>query len=62
MVIATVLYVGVAIVLTGMVSYTKLNVPDPVAFAMNMVHQNWTAGIISLGACGNVYYDGDDDL
>ena len=55
LVIATILYVGVSIVLTGMVSYTKLNVADPVAFAMNLVNQNWTAGIISLGALAGMF-------
>ncbi len=50
LIICTILYTLVSIVLTGMVSYTKLNVADPVAFALRLVHQNWAAGIISLGA------------
>ncbi|WP_042349597.1 amino acid permease [Bacillus massiliigorillae] len=48
--ICTILYVAVSLVLTGMVSYTKLNVSDPVSFAMQLVNQDWIAGIISLGA------------
>ncbi|WP_042148139.1 amino acid permease [Paucisalibacillus sp. EB02] len=48
--ICTTLYVAVSLVLTGMVSYTELNVSDPVSFAMEMVNQNWVAGFISLGA------------
>jgi basic amino acid/polyamine antiporter, APA family len=48
--ICTTLYVAVSLVLTGMVSYTKLNVSDPVSFAMGLVNQNWIAGFISLGA------------
>ncbi|MFJ8258604.1 amino acid permease [Peribacillus asahii] len=48
--ICTILYVAVSLVLTGMVSYTQLNVSDPVSFVMQMVHQDWVAGIISLGA------------
>ncbi|WP_026908285.1 amino acid permease [Paucisalibacillus globulus] len=48
--ICTLLYVAVSLVLTGMVSYTNLNVSDPVSFAMEMVNQNWIAGFISLGA------------
>ncbi|GIO26566.1 APC family permease [Ornithinibacillus bavariensis] len=48
--ICTSLYVVVSLVLTGMVSYTKLNVSDPVSFAMGLVNQNWIAGFISLGA------------
>ncbi len=48
--ICTLLYVAVSLVLTGIVPYTSLNVDDPVSFAMQMVHQDWVAGIISLGA------------
>ncbi|MGM9966150.1 amino acid permease [uncultured Rummeliibacillus sp.] len=48
--ICTVLYVAVSLVLTGMVPYTDLNVSNPVSFAMQLVHQDWVSGIISLGA------------
>ncbi|WP_379970424.1 amino acid permease [Ectobacillus sp. sgz5001026] len=48
--ICTVLYVGVSAVLTGMVPYTQLDVKNPVAFALQYVHQDWAAGLISLGA------------
>ncbi|WP_010677718.1 amino acid permease [Bacillus timonensis] len=48
--ICTILYVAVSLVLTGMVSYTKLNVSDPVSFVMQIVGQDWVAGIVSLGA------------
>ena len=48
--ICTLLYVTVSLVLTGIVSYTHLNVNDPVNFAMQIIHQDWAAGIISLGA------------
>ncbi len=48
--ICTILYVVVSLVLTGMVPYTKLNVGDPVSFALNFVGQNSIAGIISVGA------------
>ncbi|GAA3327923.1 hypothetical protein GCM10020331_069820 [Ectobacillus funiculus] len=48
--ICTFLYVVVSLVLTGMVPYTKLNVGDPVSFALNFVGQNSIAGIISVGA------------
>ena len=43
LVIATVLYMGVAAVLTGMVKYTKLNVANPVAYALQLVHHGWLA-------------------
>jgi APA family basic amino acid/polyamine antiporter len=48
--ICMVLYVAVSAVLTGMVPYPKLNVGDPVAFALRVVGQNWVAGFVSLGA------------
>jgi len=48
--ICTVLYVIVSLVLTGMAPYTQLNVSDPVSYVMQLVHQDWIAGIISLGA------------
>lgn len=48
--ICTLLYVSVSLVLTGIVSYTHLNVSDPVSFAMQLIHQDWAAGLISLGA------------
>ncbi|WP_062108026.1 amino acid permease [Bacillus niameyensis] len=48
--ICTILYVTVSLILTGIVSYTQLNVNDPVSFAMQLINQNWVAGIISLGA------------
>lgn len=48
--ICTLLYIAVSLVLTGMVSYTRLNVSDPVSFAMQLMHQEWVAGVISLGA------------
>lgn len=37
--ICTILYILVAAVLTGMTSYTKLNVSDPVSFALHLVNQ-----------------------
>ncbi|MBA5760545.1 amino acid permease, partial [Escherichia coli] len=36
--------------LTGMVPYTDLNVTDPVAYALQVINQDWVAGIVSLGA------------
>lgn len=48
--ICIVLYVAVSAVLTGMIPYAKLNVGDPVAFALRVVHQNWVAGFVSLGS------------
>ncbi|MDO4902753.1 MAG: amino acid permease [Limosilactobacillus sp.] len=48
--IVTVFYMAVSVVLTGMVKYTKLDVANPVAFALQMVHQDWIAELLSIGA------------
>lgn len=48
--VATILYMGVAAVLTGMVKYTKLNVANPVAYALQLVNQGWLADLLSIGA------------
>lgn len=48
--VAVVLYSGVSLVLTGMVNYTKLNLANPVAFALEYVHQDWLAELLSIGA------------
>lgn len=50
LIVATILYVLVSLVMVGSVSYTRLNVNDPVAFVLHVINQNWAAGIISLGA------------
>jgi len=48
--ICTVLYILIALVLTGMVSYTKLNLSDPLAFVFEAVHQKWIGYFISVSA------------
>jgi APA family basic amino acid/polyamine antiporter len=48
--VCTVLYIIVVAILTGMVPFTKLNVPSPVAFAMDQVGLGWASAIISIGA------------
>jgi APA family basic amino acid/polyamine antiporter len=45
-----ILYVLVAFVLTGIVPYDKLNVPDPIAVGVDAVGLKWLAPIIKLGA------------
>ncbi len=53
LIICTIIYVLVALVLTGMTSYTNLNVGDPLAYvfsAMNSKWANWIAGVISISA------------
>ncbi|MGJ1196192.1 amino acid permease [Sphingobacterium spiritivorum] len=46
--ICTVLYVAIALVLTGMVNYTELNVKDPLAYVFQYVGFDHMAGIISV--------------
>ena len=50
LVICTILYVLVAIVLTGVVPYDQLNVPDPIAVGINALGMKWLAIPIKLGA------------
>jgi basic amino acid/polyamine antiporter, APA family len=50
LIICTVLYVLIALVLTGMVSYKKLAVGDPLAYVFNQVHLTKLSGIISFSA------------
>ncbi len=52
LVICTVLYVVLALVLTGMVKYTELNVGDPLAFVFGPEGVNipWVSGIIAVSA------------
>jgi len=50
--VSTILYILVAIVLTGMVSYTTLNVADPIAVGVNAMGDGmfWLRPIIKLAA------------
>ncbi|RYD51176.1 MAG: amino acid permease [Sphingobacteriales bacterium] len=50
LVICTIIYVLIALVLTGMVSYTTLDVGDPLAAVFAQVGQPWIAGIIAASA------------
>ncbi|TDH29172.1 amino acid permease [Segetibacter sp. 3557_3] len=50
LIICTVLYVVLALVLTGMVSYTKLNVGDPLALVFDEVGLKWVSGIVAVSA------------
>lgn len=54
LVICTLLYIIVSFILTGVVPYKLLDVAAPVAFALRYIHQDWAAGIISLGAMGGI--------
>ncbi len=50
--ICTVLYIAVALVLTGIVNYTQLNVPDPIAVGINAAGPGlaWLRPVVKIGA------------
>lgn len=50
LVICTVLYILIALVLTGMVSYSQLKVNDPLAYVFQAVNLPWIGYIISVSA------------
>ncbi|PYY00363.1 MAG: amino acid permease, partial [Acidobacteria bacterium] len=51
--ICTVLYILVAVVLTGLVKYTNLDVPDPIAIGIDVTGVRWGSMVVKLGAiCG----------
>ncbi|OYU83474.1 MAG: amino acid permease [Flavobacterium sp. BFFFF2] len=49
-IICTVLYSVIALVLTGMVPYDKLDVGDPLAFVFGQLNLGWMSGIIAVSA------------
>jgi len=50
LVICTILYILVALVLTGIVPFTLLGVPDPIAVGVDATGLTWLAPLIKLGA------------
>jgi APA family basic amino acid/polyamine antiporter len=48
--VCTVIYILVAIVLTGLVPWRELGTAEPLATAFSTLGMNWTAAIISFGA------------
>ena len=53
LVICTVLYILVAGVLTGLVKYSSLDVPDPIAIGIDITGVGWGSKLVKLGAiCG----------
>ncbi len=50
LVICTVLYIAIALVLTGMVPYTQLNVNDPLAYVFEAVGERWISYIVAISA------------
>ncbi|MQS76662.1 APC family permease [Companilactobacillus halodurans] len=54
-VVAVILYVGFSFVLTGIVNYKQLNVDDPAAYALKVVHLNTWNKLITLGALVGIF-------
>jgi len=50
LIICSVLYILIALTLTGMVSYKELAIGDPLAFVFEKLHVNWMSGIIAVSA------------
>lgn len=48
--VCTVLYVLVAYVLTGLVDYRQLNVPDPIAVGIDATGISWLKPVVKMGA------------
>jgi amino acid transporter len=49
-IICTILYVCIALVLTGMVKYNTLAVGDPLAFVFGVINLKWMAAIVGVSA------------
>lgn len=48
--ICTVLYIAVSLVLTGVVPYTELNVPHPIAVGISVTNIGWLTTAVEVGA------------
>ncbi|WP_443098685.1 amino acid permease [Thiovibrio frasassiensis] len=49
LVFCTAIYIVVAGLLTGMVPYTQLNVPSPVAHSLHLIGVNWASALVATG-------------
>lgn len=54
-VVAVILYVGFSFVLTGVVNYKELNVDDPAAYALKVVHLDTWNKLITIGALVGIF-------
>jgi amino acid transporter len=50
LIISTILYILVALVITGMINYNELNVSDPLAFVFKKLNLGWIEYFISISA------------
>ncbi len=49
LIICTLVYIVVSGLLTGIVSYTKLNVSSPVAYSLQLLGYNWASALVATG-------------
>lgn len=54
LIVATILYIALAAIMTGIVPYTELGVADPVALVLNRLEMPWASMIVSLGAIAGI--------
>ncbi len=54
LIVATVLYIAVAAIMTGVVPYEKLGVADPVALVLNALKMPWASAMVSVGALAGI--------
>lgn len=52
--IATLLYIAVAAIMTGVVPYAQLDVADPIALVLNSLNMRWASLVISVGAIAGI--------
>jgi amino acid transporter len=50
LIICTVLYILIALVLTGMVPFSSLNVNDPLSYVFEAVGEKWISYIVAISA------------
>ena len=52
--VATILYMVVAAIMTGIVPYQELDVADPVAHVLNQLNMPWASVVVSIGAMAGI--------
>ncbi len=54
LIVATLLYMAVAAIMTGIVPYKELGVADPIALVLNSLKMPWASALISVGAIAGI--------
>lgn len=55
LVVCTIIYISVAAVLTGVVPFRQLGIPDPLAVAVNLMQLPWLALVVKIGAIAGLF-------